>query len=64
MATAIAANDAPLDKLDTAIAKAGAAPDSWFQHIALEVPGTEPRNEWLEPLDDAAYAKATGTPAP
>ncbi len=37
----------------------GAAPDSWFQHIALEVPGTEPRNEWLEPVDDAAYAKAT-----
>ena len=36
-----------------------AAPDSWFQHIALEVPGTEGRNEWLEPVDDAAYAKAT-----
>ncbi len=42
----------------------GAAPDSWFQHIALEVPGTEGRNEWLEPVDDAAYAKATGTAAP
>ena len=37
----------------------GAAPDSWFQHIAVEVPGTEPRNEWLEPVDDATYAKAT-----
>ena len=37
----------------------GAAPDSWFQHIALEVPGTEGRNEWLEPVDDAAYAEAT-----
>ena len=37
----------------------GAAPDSWFQHIALEVPGTEPSNEWLEPVDDAAYAAAT-----
>ena len=34
----------------------GAAPDSWFQHIALEVPGTGGRNEWLEPVDDAAYA--------
>ena len=42
----------------------GAAPDSWFQHIALEVPGTEGRNEWLEPVDDGAYAKATGTAAP
>lgn len=38
----------------------GAAPDSWFQHIALEVPGTEQSNEWLEPVDDAAYAEAVG----
>jgi len=37
----------------------GAAPDSWFQHIALEVPGTELSNEWCEPVDDAAYAEAT-----
>ena len=37
----------------------GAAPDSWFQHIALEVPGTGGRNEWLELVDDAAYAEAT-----
>ena len=37
----------------------GAAPDSWFQHIALEVPGTEQSNEWLEPMDDAAYSAAT-----
>ncbi len=37
----------------------GAAPDSWFQHIALEVPGTEQSNEWCEPVDDAAYAEAT-----
>ena len=37
----------------------GAAPDSWFQHIALEVPGTEQSNEWCEPVDDAAYAAAT-----
>ncbi len=37
----------------------GAAPDSWFQHIALEVPGTEQSNEWCEPVDDAAYSKAT-----
>ena len=37
----------------------GAAPDSWFQHIALEVPGTEQSNQWLEPVDDKAYAEAT-----
>ena len=36
----------------------GAAPDSWFQHIALEVPGTEQSNEWLEPVDDDAYVAA------
>ena len=37
----------------------GAAPNCWFQHIALEVPGTEQSNEWLEPVDDTAYAEAT-----
>ena len=37
----------------------GAAPDGWFQHIALEVPGTGARNEWLEPVDETAYAAAT-----
>ena len=37
----------------------GAAPDAWFQHIALEVPGTDQSNEWLEPVDAAAYAAAT-----
>ena len=37
----------------------GAAPDCWFQHIALEVPGTETSNEWCEPVDAAAYADAT-----
>ena len=36
----------------------GAAPDCWFQHLAVEVPGEGGRNEWLEPVDDAAYAQA------
>ena len=36
----------------------GAAPNCWFQHIALEVPGTEQSNEWCEPVDDKAYAEA------
>ena len=37
----------------------GAAPNCWFQHIALEVPGTEQSNEWCEPVDDTAYTEAT-----
>ena len=37
----------------------GAAPDCWFQHLAVEVPGDGTRNEWLEPVDDAAYKNAT-----
>lgn len=33
----------------------GAAPDSWFSHLAVEVPGVEGANEWLEPVDDSVY---------
>lgn len=25
----------------------GAAPDSWFQHLAVEVPGKDASNEWV-----------------
>ena len=35
----------------------GAAADSWFSHLALEVPGESCSNEWLEPVSDEAYAK-------
>lgn len=28
----------------------GAAPDSWFSHLAVEVPGEECSNEWCEPV--------------
>ena len=35
----------------------GAKADSWFSHIAVEVPGEETSNEWLEPVDDKAYSK-------
>lgn len=35
----------------------GAKADSWFSHIAVEVPGEETRNEWCEPVDDEAYGK-------
>jgi len=33
----------------------GAASDIWFAHLAFEVPGEDISNEWLEPVDDAAY---------
>ena len=35
----------------------GAAPDSWFAHIAIEVPAAGASNEWCEPVTDAAYNK-------
>ena len=33
----------------------GAAKDSWFAHLAVEVPGEDGSNEWLEPVDDEQY---------
>ena len=35
----------------------GAAPDSWFSHLAVEVPGVEGSNEWCEPVSDEEYGK-------
>ena len=35
----------------------GAKKDSWFSHIAFDVPGEEPSNEWLEPVADEEYDK-------
>ena len=35
----------------------GAAKDSWFAHLAVEVPGEETGSEWLEKVDDAEYSK-------
>ena len=32
-----------------------AAPDSWFSHLAIEVPGVDTSNEWLEPVGDDVY---------
>jgi len=29
--------------------------DSWFGHIAVEVPGEETSNEWREPVTDEVY---------
>lgn len=35
----------------------GAATDSWFQHLAVEVDGENTSNEWLEPVSDEDYGK-------
>ena len=35
----------------------GAAADSWFAHLAVEIPGENTSNEWLEPVTDQAYDK-------
>ena len=37
----------------------GAASDEWFSHLAIEVPGENSSNEWLEPVSDEEYRKAT-----
>lgn len=33
----------------------GAKKDSWFSHIAVEVPGDGCKNEWCEPVTDEEY---------
>lgn len=35
----------------------GASKDSWFQHIAQEIPGTETSTKWCEPVTDEEYNK-------
>ena len=35
----------------------GAAADSWFSHLAVEVPGQNTSNEWLEAVSDEEYDK-------
>ena len=35
----------------------GAAADSWFAHLAFEVPGENASNEWLEPVTDEEYGQ-------
>lgn len=35
----------------------GAAADSWFSHLAIEVAGENTSNEWLEPVSDEEYKK-------
>ena len=33
----------------------GAAPDCWFSHLAVEVPGEGTSNEWCEPVAEKTY---------
>ena len=35
----------------------GAAKDSWFQHLAVEVPAEGSSNEWLEAVEEEEYGK-------
>ena len=39
----------------------GAAPDSWFSHLAVECNPATNVNMWLEPVDDAQYDAATAS---
>lgn len=34
----------------------GAKKDTWFSHVAIEVPGEECENEWCEPVSDKEYS--------
>ena len=33
----------------------GAKKDSWFSHIAVEIPGENASSEWCEPVSDTLY---------
>ena len=35
----------------------GAARNSWFAHLSVEVPGENKSNEWLEPVSEEDYNK-------
>ena len=35
----------------------GAAPNSWFSHLAFEIEGENTSNEWLEEVSDEQYNK-------
>lgn len=38
----------------------GASKNSWFSHIAFEVPGVDASNEWCEPVSDEEYNSLEG----
>ncbi len=33
------------------------SPDSWFSHLAIEVPGEDTSAEWLEAVSEEDYSK-------
>lgn len=35
----------------------GAAPDSWFSHLSVEVAGEGASNEWCEPVSEEQYSQ-------
>lgn len=35
----------------------GATADSWFSHLAVEIPAEGASNEWLETVTDEEYKK-------
>lgn len=39
----------------------GAAPDSWFSHLAIECNPSTNKNTWLDPVNDRQYAEATSS---
>lgn len=41
----------------------GATKDGWFSHIAVECPGVNTSNEWLEPVTDEQYDRLDCTSA-
>ena len=38
----------------------GAAADSWFAHLAVEISGENTSNEWLGPVTDEEYNALSG----
>ncbi|MCC8170982.1 MAG: carboxymuconolactone decarboxylase family protein [Parabacteroides sp.] len=42
----------------------GAAPDSWFAHLAVACNPQTNQTTWLGPVDDREYAEVTAKPAP
>lgn len=40
---------------DILFGEVGAAKDSWFAHLAFEIPGEETENIWLDPVSDEEY---------
>lgn len=39
----------------------GAKADTWFSHIAIEIPGEETKNEWFGPVSDQEYGRLSQT---